>query len=600
MNRDTEKRDLCLSYLNGVSVFTFSLSTNVSTLNKWQTRPLVLAGCWRDSNVEIDIGADVAADIVENAETEQAPEFVRTLAEPIRDTAGMGYIRRGLLNEDEALRLILQSTPMAFSPQTQTVLGFDPNSIAEEEEDKTDNDTTDTLIEQKEDTSLQELATLENCQKTPPRSPSPEVMMSRSETVSPIISPTLEWDNPSLEKEIVSSPCLAEEMREWGSPELEVVEEDAYSEEKVVSPVPSSSKSPPPRSGCQSPMSDCSSLSICQCPPDSPSEDCRICGTKSPPRLNLVLQETFHSDSGGAGDLIREQNSRERRLAGMGFSETPGIRVASLTLSQNIRLTRCLDLICHEEGLDNQDWRCQDCGKSIGALFGVPRLCQFTRRYYCDECHNNTDTSVIPARLLYNWDAKQYKVAKSSLLFLKSINTKPMINANTFSPNLSKIAPVLDCSHRLRKQLTYLEAYLTACAKANQEGVKVALAEIVWPREYLYTDTEMYSIQDLEQLHSGLLISTLTSAVKLCTNHVNSCLICSGRGFICEICKDKKPVYPFNLDTTSQCKDCHTVFHSYCAKDLLNCPRCERIEARNLQWHVTNSKLAREIGNQEM
>ena len=238
--------------------------------------------------MEIDIGADVAADIVENnVETDPAPEFVRTLAEPIRDTAGLGYIRRGLLNEDEALRLILQSTPMAFSPHTQTVLGFDPNSIVEEE-DRTDSENIEGLVDKKVNTFQQESATSEEfSMDTPPRSPSPEMMLSRSETVSP----TLEWDNPSLETEIVTSPCLAEEMRQVMSPEPEVGEEaEIESVQEVVSPVPSKSLSPPSRSECQSPLSNCSSLSICQCPPDSPNEDCRVCGTKSPPRLNLVLQ----------------------------------------------------------------------------------------------------------------------------------------------------------------------------------------------------------------------------------------------------------------------------------------------------------------------
>ena len=48
----------------------------------------------------------------------------------------------------------------------------------------------------------------------------------------------------------------------------------------------------------------------------------------------------------------------------------------------------------------------------------------------------------------------------------------------------------------------------------------MTLAEIVWPREYLYTETEMYSINDVNQLHSGELITTLTAAVKLCIDHV--------------------------------------------------------------------------------
>ena len=589
-SRDPDKRDLCLSYLNGISVFSFALSTNVSTLNRWQTRPLVIAGAWRDSNVEIDIGADVAADIAEEAETAR-PEFVRSLAEPIADTGGLGYIRRGLLNEDEALRLILQSTPVAFSPQTQSFLGLNPSK----EESNVPDGESENIVEQKsiEMTQDHDLSTEQSLEEDEQdifhRSPSPEMFLSRSATVSP----TLEWDNPAVGEEPVSSPCLAEE--------IEQADEVGYEEvDDSKSPEPDQTAVEPcltPPSRCQSPLSNSSSLSICHCPPGSPRPDCRMCGDKSPaPRVNLVLSEDVQT--GGDGDLISQQQIREKRLVGMGFSSPPSIRVTALSLAQNISMTRCLDLICHEVGLDKQDWRCEDCSKSIGALFGQPRLCHYTRKYYCDECHTNTDTAIIPARLMYNWDAASYKVAKSSKMFLKAVATKPIFNAISFSPNLSKLAPVLDNAHRLRQQLTYLSAYLTACSKANTEGVKVALAEVVWPRDYLYTETEMYSINDLEELHTGVLIPTLASAVKLCTSHVASCLICSGRGFICEVCRDKKPVYPFNLDTTSQCRDCHTVFHSQCAKDIMVCPRCERIEARNLQWHVNNSKLARELGEE--
>jgi len=610
--RDPEKRDLCLSYLTGVSVFSFSLSTNVSTLNRWQTRPLVLAGWWRDSNVEVDLGADVAADLQDDTvEVENTTsEFARTLAEPIHDSSGLGYMRRGLLNEDEALRLILQSTPVAFSPQTRSFLGFGEDDtipeedIADNDDMKRENNIDDDA--KAEDDNIVKETVSEECQveeeqsfysynpkegedveinvfgeeerlgsPSPERmrSPSPEIMMSRSET----LSPALEWDNPDP----VLSPCLAEEMREaLSSAEVETSVND--DDHQSLSPVRNqSSGNLSPDSRCLSPCSDSSVLSMCE--------------TRSPaPRLNLVLRESVTDNS--VPDLISQQNVRQKRLAGMGFSTTPGVRVPSLSLAQNICMTQCLDLICHEAGLDAQDWRCQDCSKSVGALFGVPRVCMYTRKYYCDACHNNLDVSVIPARLLYNWDATLYKVAKSSMIFLQSVSTKPIININTFSPNLSKIAPVIDIAQRLRKQLIYLSAYLSACSKANQEGIKVSLAEIVWPREYLYTETEMYSINDVYQLHTGELITTLTSAVKLCTDHVARCLVCSGRGFICEICRDKKPVYPFNLDTTSQCRDCHTVFHSHCSRDLVNCPKCERIEARNLNWHVNNSKLTRELG----
>ena len=418
-------------------------------------------------------------------------------------------------------------------------------------------------------------------------------------------SPTLEWDNPVLEPLSALSPCLAEEMKELSLEEAveEAVEEPVEEEEgtrederetvdvDVVDPA-SPSVTPSPR---DSPVSDCSSsLSICQCPDGGePQPGCKICGSKSPVRPNLVLLPGLQA--GGPGrDLITEQTRRQQRLAGLGFTEPPSLRVPGLSLAVNLSLTRCLDLICQEAGLDSQDWRCEDCSKSIGAIFGQPRLCSFTKKYYCEDCHNNTDTAVIPARILYNWDGAAYKVARTSMIFLQAVSKKPIINVSSFSPQLSRLAPVLDTAHRLRKQLIYLSAYLTACSRASQEGVKMSLAEVVWPREYLYTGTELYSISDLAELHSGQLVPTLSSAVSLCTRHVTRCLVCSGRGFICEICRDKKPVYPFNLDTTSQCKDCHTVFHSSCSKQLLHCPKCERLEVRNLQWHVTNSRLQRE------
>ena len=65
------------------------------------------------------------------------------------------------------------------------------------------------------------------------------------------------------------------------------------------------------------------------------------------------------------------------------------------------------------------DWRCIDCTKAIGALFGNGRVCAFTKQHYCEDCHGGDELAVIPARLLFNWDGKPYPVAKSSLRFIQ-------------------------------------------------------------------------------------------------------------------------------------------------------------------------------------
>lgn len=155
-------------------------------------------------------------------------------------------------------------------------------------------------------------------------------------------------------------------------------------------------------------------------------------------------------------------------------------------------------------------------------------------RYYCSDCHSGQQ-AAIPARLLYNWDAVPRPVARSSAAFLAAIATKPIVDLATFNPALARVAPAVEAAGRLRKQLTYLVAYLTACTRAQAEGVKVALAESVWPRDYLYTGTDVYSLADLEQLHRGELVAALEAAVALASRHVTACAVCRGRGFICEV-----------------------------------------------------------------
>jgi uncharacterized C2H2 Zn-finger protein len=46
-------------------------------------------------------------------------------------------------------------------------------------------------------------------------------------------------------------------------------------------------------------------------------------------------------------------------------------------------------------------------------------------------------------------------------------------------------------------------------------------------------------------------------------------------------------------ESIAQCPKCFTVFHLECSATLTNCPKCDRIEARNLNWHVSEAKWAR-------
>ena len=49
---------------------------------------------------------------------------------------------------------------------------------------------------------------------------------------------------------------------------------------------------------------------------------------------------------------------------------------------------------------------------------------------------------------------------------------------------------------------------------------------------------------------SGQLGASLKRVIKWACAHVYECGLCSGKGFICEICKNPKVIYPFEMNST--------------------------------------------------
>ena len=59
--------------------------------------------------------------------------------------------------------------------------------------------------------------------------------------------------------------------------------------------------------------------------------------------------------------------------------------------------------------------------------------------------------SVIPARIVYNWDFKAYKVCKKAKTFLTALSIEPIIDASTFSKTLFEYAKEMGEVLKLRK-----------------------------------------------------------------------------------------------------------------------------------------------------
>ncbi|VDO36278.1 unnamed protein product [Onchocerca flexuosa] len=152
-------------------------------------------------------------------------------------------------------------------------------------------------------------------------------------------------------------------------------------------------------------------------------------------------------------------------------------------------LINILTSIPHEKGLDSQDFRCFACRKSIGPTFASYRKCSFNEKYYCDGCFNRSDESVIPSRLIRNWDGHPRIVCRSSMTFIESIRDKAVLHLDQINPNLYAHCHALNTVKFLREKLSLSAMYLQSCRKSVAED----LENRVWPKDYLYKDIHLYS-----------------------------------------------------------------------------------------------------------
>ncbi|ESO83659.1 hypothetical protein LOTGIDRAFT_236498 [Lottia gigantea] len=242
--------------------------------------------------------------------------------------------------------------------------------------------------------------------------------------------------------------------------------------------------------------------------------------------------------------------------------------------------------IATEKGLDAQNYQCKDCKRPIGLFYGKPRVCAFDGGYYCFECHENEEF-YIPALIVHNWDFRKQQVSRNNLKFLMEYEEEALLDISDINPKLYSHVPEMEELKLLRTQLFYLKTYLFTCNQAMAEELR----KRVWPREFLYDDIHVYSLGDFFHVYSGQLARSLKEINKFAMNHVYDCLLCSQKGFICEICSSKKVIYPFETDTTHRCSICNAVFHKTCMSEQLPCPRCQRWRRRQNANHVSKDAI---------
>lgn len=243
------------------------------------------------------------------------------------------------------------------------------------------------------------------------------------------------------------------------------------------------------------------------------------------------------------------------------------------------RFLKQLPKIGTEFGYNEQDYKCYSCRRPIGLVFGQSRLCYYDGHHYCPECHLN-EKATIPARILCNWDFNKYPISKRNQHFLTLISNEPMFEIKNMAPLLYIHSQELREVEELRCQAFFIRSYCFTCV---QDSISFELTKLVWPREHLIKQIDLYSLDDLIQIKSGALKQVLKSVINFGRQHVLSCVLCRQKGFICELCKSSQIIYPFDIESVYRCNSCQSIYHKSCFQSEPNpesCPRCQRLKAR--------------------
>ncbi|KAH8405480.1 hypothetical protein KR215_000803 [Drosophila sulfurigaster] len=231
-----------------------------------------------------------------------------------------------------------------------------------------------------------------------------------------------------------------------------------------------------------------------------------------------------------------------------------------------------------EPGLNAQGFLCRGCQHPLGIGDNNFQVCAFSGSYYCNGCMES-EIQLIPARIIYNWDFRKYSVSKHAATFLAEFRSQPFLDMQLLNPSIYFASEAMAELQSLRIRLNFIRAYLYTCAPASIQ----LLQNHFCGREYLYEHIHQYSIADLALIQRGVLCQQLQKAFKLGESHVLKCRLCQLKGFICEMCKSPRVLYPFHIATTFRCLTCGAVFHAECLNEHQPCPRCERRRKREDQ-----------------
>ncbi|XP_017086135.1 uncharacterized protein LOC108118093 [Drosophila eugracilis] len=230
--------------------------------------------------------------------------------------------------------------------------------------------------------------------------------------------------------------------------------------------------------------------------------------------------------------------------------------------------------------LQKQNNRCAGCGMRVAKhLQQHFRYCSYLGKYLCTGCHRN-QISAIPARILRSWDFRCYPVCSFAYRLIEQMYAFPLFHVPDLNSQLYKHKELAKARRR-RLQLQAVKGFIANCRFATREQSFFNAIPV-----HITQDPDMWSMCDFVDVQNTSMNRSIKEVIALSEQHVNNCVLCTGRAFLCEHCKGGEPIYPWQRKV-QRCERCGACFHQACWKirsrsrsHVDPCPRCSRLQNR--------------------
>lgn len=236
--------------------------------------------------------------------------------------------------------------------------------------------------------------------------------------------------------------------------------------------------------------------------------------------------------------------------------------------------------------VEEQKGLCASCGSTLKKnVFGRPfyHYCRYLGSLHCQKCIKK-DKAIIPARVIHELDCNHKKVSLRAKKYLDRMEDMPCISLKMFS------AEILARSKELRSlaicidKLRHIGQFIEICRyrEAHYQQLNDQHIDHLLQSNMLTIGQVVGCIKGDFLRHLELCIAKLVWHIKL------ECTLCKLRGHFCEICKQPRVIYSFDVQHVVQCGKCLNIFHRDCWEkhDLesgLSCPKCLRKESRRIR-----------------